>query len=878
MVKACPPSVSPPKVARVLLERLAAREIQYATLGDFSEIFVSIAQEKGIARARLWYWTQFFISFPAFMRDSVYWRIILINNFIKVAFRNLLRNRAFSLINILGLSIGLACFLLIFIYLRFEYGFDRFHDKSDRIFRVIKECGYPEGVELRADSGVPMAPLLLENFPEFGDAVRFGTWYQSLIGYKDKVFSEESFFFVDPSVFSVFNFPLAKGDVWTALGDPQSVVISSQMAAKYFGDENPLGRVITCRFSFRPQELDLKITGVLQRIPQNSHFTFDFMASFSTLQNIVDPHYLTERWDSPTYNYVLLGKGHTPDGLGARLQSFADTYIEKGGYVSMGLRLQPLQDIYFHSRGIGGGMWKRGNLKASHGFMALALFILLLACVNYMNLSTARSAQRAKEVGLRKVVGAQRSGLILQFLSESLVFSFLSLLLALLLVHLFLPLFRNLTQMNVALRLNDPWFVLTLFSLALFVGLLSGSYPALVLSAFRPVRILKGLFTGGSSELFRKSLVVFQFTVTATLIIGSVVVFRQLHFFKTTDMGFDKEHVLVLPFRERSAHEKYSVLKSVLLNNRNVLSVTAISTIPGVGSQNGIKLKTGAVEELDMGIIYVDLDFVETLGIDVLEGRSFDRKRSSDIQTSYLVNEAFTHKLGWASSVGQDVELYYKRGDQVIPRYSGRIVGQLKDFNFRKLLVGIQPVIFKIDPSNFRYMLVRINGIHRDAALADVQRIFHEIVPQHPFEYSFLDATIENAYRREQTFGTIVNYATALAILVACLGLFGLTSFSVQQRIKEIGIRKVLGASLQRIIALFSREFLVLVGIANLIAWPLGYALMSSWLQGFAYRISVGAFPLLLAGMLTGSIALVTVSFQATRAALANPADSLRHE
>ncbi len=802
----------------------------------------------------------------------------MINNFVKIAFRNLLKNRAFSFINILGLSIGIACFLLIYQFLRFEFGFDRFHENSDRIYRVIKECGYPEGMELRADSGAPMAPLLLDNFPEFEKAVRFGTWYQSLIRYQDKVFSEESFFFVDPSVFEVFDFALAYGEPQNALNDPQTVVISPRMAEKYFGEDDPVGKVITCRFSFRPQELDLRITGVLQPIPQNSHLRFDFMASYSTLNAIVDDYFLTERWDSPTYNYVLLQSGLDPEDLNARLQAFAEMYIDKAGYVSMGLKLQPLRDIYFHSRGIGGGIWKNGNLKGSQGFLALALFILVIACVNYMNLATASSTQRAKEVGLRKVVGAQRTGLIFQFVCESLVFSFLGLLLALLLVRLCLPLFRNLTQMNLAFSLNDSGFVLILLPLFLGVGLIAGSYPALVLSAFRPVRILKGLHTEDSANYLRKALVVFQFAITALLIIGSGVVFRQLHFLMSKDMGFNKNHVLVIPVRESSVHEKYGVLKTELQSSRYVSGMTAMSTVPGVGSQNGIKLKAEGVNELDMGIIYVDFDFVDTLGIEVSEGRSFDPSFSSDVLAAFLVNETFVHKLGWASAVGREVELFYKRGEQVLPRYSGRIVGQLKDFNFRELHVGIQPVIFKIDPGNFRYLLIKIDSIQRNAALADIQRIFREIVPRHPFEYSFLDAAIEEAYRRERILGTMINSATALAILIACLGLFGLTSFSLQQRTKEIGIRKVLGASFQRLIVLLSKEFLVLVGIANLIAWPLGYILMNSWLQGFAYRTYVSFYVLALAGILTCLIAMLTVFFQTAKAARADPVDSLRHE
>ena len=802
----------------------------------------------------------------------------MFGNYIKIALRNALKNRVFSVINVSGLAIGIACFLLIVLFLRFEYGYDRFHDKHERIYRVIKECGYPGGKTLRADSGVPMAPLLLENFPEFENAVRFGTWYESLIGFGGQVFSEPGFYFADAAVFDVFSFPLRQGDERSALRDPFTVVLSPAAAVKYFGEEDPVGKVITCRFSFRREPLDLKVTGVLEEVPQNSHFKFDFLASFATLRNIVDTYYMTERWDSTTYNYVLLGTNQEVEGLEGRLKSFADTYVEKHGYTSMDLRLQPLKDIYFKSRGIGGGIWERGSTTATHGFLALALFILLLACVNYMNLATARSALRAKEVGLRKVVGARRTSLILQFLSESLFFSFLGLLLALVLVRLFLPLFRTLTQVDLAFPLNDTFLVLILAALVFGVGLLSGYYPALVLSAFRPVRILKGLFTRGASDLFRKALVVFQFSITAVLIIGSVVVYRQIHFLRNKDMGFEKEHVLVLPFQEISLHEKYPVIKNELRNDPNIFGVTAISTIPGVGSQNGIKLKTEDVEEMDMGIIYVDYDFVETLGIRVSTGRPFDRDLASDAEDSFLVNRTFLEKLDWDSAVGRELELFYKRGEQIIPRYRGRIVGMLQDFNFRELHVGIQPVIFKIEPGMFQHMLIKINGRNRDAAIAAVRDVFMSVVPNHPFDYAFLDATIADAYRREQTFGAIINYAAALAVLVACLGLFGLTSFAVQQRTKEIGIRKILGASVRRIVVLLTWDFLKLVLIANAIAWPVGYYLMFNWLKGFAYRTSVGAVTLLLAGILTVAVAMLTASFQAARAAVSNPADSLRYE
>ncbi len=873
------PEITPPALLLRTLRRVLPKYVDDSALGDFEEEYNAIVVNRSFFFAILWFFYQILKSLPAFILESLRWGMVMFKNFLNLAIRNALKNRVFSLINITGLAIGIACFLLIFLFLRYERGYDRFHEKSDLIYRVIKECGYPGGTELRADAGVPMAPLLRQNFPEITNSVRFATWYESLIGYGDKVFSEQNFYFVDSSVFEVFSYPLSKGDEDRALIDPFSVVISSSMAEKYFGDEDPVGKVITCRFSFRKEAIDLKITGVLQKIPKNTHMQYDFFASFETLRNIVNTYYMTDRWDSPVYTYVTLAQDRTAKDLEEGLDAVAKEYVGKSGYTSIGLRLQPLKDIYFKSQGIGGGIWKTGNLQASYGFMALAVFILLIACVNFMNLSTARSSQRAREVGMRKVLGAQRSSLIFQFLGESMFFCFLGLIFALLLVKLLLPMFMVLTQTELSLDLpNDLTLLLTLLLTVVLVGLIAGSYPALILSAFRPVKILKGVFAAGSSDLFRKALVVFQFGITAVLIIGSVVVFRQLTYLKHKDIGFDKEHVIFIPFQEISAHEKYDLLKNQLLRNPDIFGVTAVSTVPGIGSQNGIKLKTEDIDELDMGIIYVDYDFVETLGIEVKEGRHFDTNLTSDAKSAFLVNESFLQKVGWDSAVGRDLELFYKRGETVHSMYSGSIIGVVKNFNFREIHMLVQPVVFNIDPGRFEYMLVRINGQNRERALTATSRTFKELVPAHPFEFSFLDLAIEDAYQREKTFGRLINYATILAIFVACLGLFGLTSFAAQRRTKEIGIRKTLGASVPRIVLLLTKDFIKLIAIANVIAWPVGYFLMNDWLQNYAFRTSVGWFTFILAGLITLAIALLAISYQAIKAAMANPVDSLKYE
>jgi len=879
MKKKSPQSYYPPKLARWLLERIISKDIRDGALGDFDEIYALTANERNLLQARLWYWTQVAKSFPSFVLDLAYWKILLFRNYSIIAFRNMLKHKIFSFINITGLTIGLACFILVFLFIRFEGSYDKFHENYKQIYRVIKECVYERGIEYRADTGAPMSPLLLENFPEVVNAVRFTSFFEGLVSHNEKVFSEERFYFADPSVFDVFTFPLIKGIPEYSLNEPFTVVITPEIAEKYFGDEDPIGKVLNYRIGFSDKKLDLKVTGIFKKIPKNSHIEFDFIASYETLKSILSERFFTDHWSSTTYNYIQLKEDSPSDDLEKKLTSFAEKFVDKEEYKSLNLKLQPLKDIYFKSWRIGGGIWKKGDIQTIYSFTALALFILIFACVNFINLSTARLTYRVKEIGLRKVLGAQRANLIVQFLGESILYSLIGLIFALFLIQIFLPRFNSLINTELSMNLIDDFSLLVILILiAVVVGISAGIYPSLFLSSFHPVNILKKTYSYISSSIFHKALVVFQFSIAILLITGSIVIYKQINFVNNMDLGFNKKNLVTIPIQESSAKDKYYLVKHELLKSPNILGVTASSTITGVGSPNAIQMKGPGVENLNMGIIYVDYDYIETFGIKVEAGRHFESEAATDAENAFLVNQSFSKRLGWDDVVGKEIELFYIMNNRFTPMYDGRIVGLLRDFNFRTLYDRVQPVIFKIDPNRFNHIFIRINGDNIPDSIAFIKNTFKNLIPTHPLQFSFLDEMIEDAYQSEKNFGVILNYATFLSILVACLGLFGLTSLITQQRTKEIGIRKVLGASVEKVVLLLTKDYIKLIIISNVIAWPVGYYFMRNWLQSFVYRTSLGLGTFILIGLLTVVIAVLTVSFQAIKTAVSNPVDALQYE
>jgi putative ABC transport system permease protein len=801
----------------------------------------------------------------------------MFRNYITVALRNVVRHKAHSLIAIAGLAVGMACFLLVTFFILFERSYDDFHKNGKDIYLVVRENRGEGYAEEKAITGAPLAPLLEENIAAVEAAVRLTCFQGDLVGRGEQFFAERRFFFADKDFFRVFTFPLKEGNADTALAEPLSVVLTEETARKYFGDEDPIGKVLT--YSLSGPRFDFRVTGIVKPIPKNSHLQFDFLASYDSLRLIInDDYFFTRHWDSPTWTYVKLRRGQSAKNVDDLLPAFTERFVDKWSYASISHHLLPLSGVYFRSPGPAIG--PRGNRQIVLILSAIAVFILLIACINFMNLATARSESRAKEIGLRKVVGAQRRQLVRQFLVESLVCSSFALLLSIGLVELFLPAFSRFAGKEISIQyLKNPACLAAMIITAVGVGLAAGAYPALFLSSLRPFSVLKESDSRrGRGVLIRQVLVVGQFAISIALIASVALLLRQIRFLEHADLGFNKSHVLTIPIRDRAVRAKLELLKNRWLGIPSVVAVTASSMEPGVTSQNGINISARGNPDLEMGIVYVDHDYVRAFGIEMAQGRDFSKEITADATGSVLINEEAVRRLGWESGVAEPIEMFFKEGGRVVPVYQAAVIGVVKDFNFRDLTTSMQPILLKIDPRRFYYIFIRVDGQKINDTIEAVRGVWSEFQFSQPFELSFLEDDMNAVYRNFVNFAVVSRSATLLAIFISCLGLFGLATFSVEKRIKEIGIRKVLGASTIGIVALLDRDFLKLVLAANILAWPAAYYFANRWLQNFAYRISIGAWAFLLAAAVALAVALLTVSYQSVRAAIANPVQSLRYE
>jgi len=785
----------------------------------------------------------------------------MFKNYLTVAVRNLLRHKGYSAINIAGLAVGMACCFLIALLVRHELSYDRHHQNAEQIFRVTEEYKNDltgEAVQ-NAQTAFRLAPALLSDFPEIVHATRFyrGTL---LARYKGKQFLEPGFALTDAAVFKVFSFPLIKGDPEVALKRPNSVVISEEVARKYFGDEDPVGKVLASN----GEVPDLEVTGVFQKMPQNSHFRFDLLASMETLKLLSSR--VVSDWRRSQYTYLLLSRDHPPSALERKLPGFVEKCRREGATFSK-LHLQPLTDIHLHSN-LREEMAPNNSITFIWAISGMAVLVLFIACINFMNLSTARSTIRAREVGVRKVVGAHRLQVASQFLGESMLLSCVALLLAVGMVEVSLPLLNGLLNKQLTVELFGHVFIM--LGIALFTGVVAGSYPAFFLSALQPVSVLKGVLkTSPRSFILRRALVVIQFSISIGLIICTGVMYGQLSYLKNRQLGFDKENVVIIEWAH--AIQRLESFKSELLKSVDVMSVSASKNVPPDPSVRSYVVDLEGVGRRDMKIIMVDHDFMRTLGIELKAGRDFSGNWPTDSGEAVILNEEAAKELGWASPVGKrfDIPYFQKRG---------RVIGVVKDFNFESLYHQISPVAFILSPRWYSKLAVRVRSDHLPDTIDFLRREWEEFVPDRPFSFYFLNDRLDQLYRAEKQRGQITGVFSALAIFVACLGLLGLASFTVERRTKEIGIRKVLGASVSSIVVLLSREFIILIAVANLIAWPAAYYAMRRWLQDFAYRIELGPGVFVLGGMLALGIALLTVSLQAVKAARANPVDALRYE
>ncbi|MGD8535490.1 MAG: ABC transporter permease, partial [Candidatus Aminicenantes bacterium] len=839
-------------------------------------IYAGISKQVGVRPAKIWLWKQILKSIPSFLADSFYWGVVMLNNYFKTAIRNLKRYKIYSFVNITGLSVGLACCILIALYIHFELSYDDFHEKADNIYRIIEIETESGKKQYSATIPAPLAPTLSDEFPEIMRVVRIfhPSWIEKWkISHEDKTFFEEDVFFADSEILDVFTFPLVQGHQKDALIEPYSAIITKEMAQKYFGHSNALGKVLSIH------GVQTKITGVIQDVPPNSHFRFKFLISLDTLEspgfrNVV--HDMLNNWRSHNfYSYLLLREEISSVKLEKKFVPFLERHFNTK-ITDFDLYLQPLKKVHLYSNNFSYDITtSNSDIAYVYIFSAIALFILIIACINYMNLTTARAANKAKEVGTRKIVGASRIQLILQFLGESIILLFIALVIALLLASLMLPVLNSLAGSDFAIDSENLLSILGfLIAASLILGFAAGIYPALFLSTFQPLHSLRGkLYTRVSRVHFRKTFVVVQFAISISLIIGTLSSRNQLKYCMNRNLGFDKENVISIPVRDVKTILEFDSVKENLLRHPEIMSVGRSSSLPGKTLGRRGFLPEGN-EWAPRYSIFVDYDFIPTMGIELKEGRNFSREFSTDGEDAYIINEAAAEKFGWDSAVGK--RLIWK-GDR---NSKGQVIGLVKNFHFKSLHQKVEPVILHMLPerSGFSYMTIKIRTQNIFYLTGDIKNIWERFFPGIPFEFFFLDEHLNRLYAAEIRLSRVSGIFTFLSIFIASLGVFGLASYITEQRTKEIGIRKVLGATSMSIVILLSKEFTKLVILSNIIAWPMAYYVTHRWLQNFAYRIDLSIGIFLLASFLTVTITLLSVAYQSVKASVINPACALRYE
>jgi len=803
----------------------------------------------------------------------------MFGNYLKIAWRNIKRNKLFSFINILGLSIGITTFFLITLYVKNELSFDRFNKNADNIVRVIFQANINGGKINESVTMAPVAQTMKNDFPQVEDATRILNNGTPKIKYKDKKFKDDRFAYVDPNFFNIFTLPMVEGDARTALTQPNTVVITQTTANKYFGKDDPLGKTIAIENVSQPY----KITGVIKDVPTNSHFHFDLFAS---MKGRPDP--MSDSWMGGSYHTYLLLKPGTnlkkmeagfpemvkkymgpqiQQAMGLSLQEF----VTKGN--SLGFKLQPLTDIHLHSD-TNNEFEPGGNATYVYIFGGVALFMLIVACINFINLSTAGASKRAKEVGIRKVAGSGRGQLVRQFLTESILLTFIAVIVAFVLMQLALPTFNTISGEHLQFTLKP---ILALLALGLIVGIIAGIYPAFYLSAFKPASVLKGKITTEHTSFgFRSGLVVFQFFISVVLIVGTIVVYKQMQFMQHKDLGFNKDQLITIP-NSYALGKNEKVYEQQMLQNPQVVNAT-MSYYKPVGPtnyNNALAYPQGNDQLIVNGVEYhVDEQYIPTMGMKMVSGRNFSKDFGTDT-TAIILNETAAQALGWnnQTAVGKIVIRENSDRGNNIPFH---VIGVVKNFNFKSLHETISPLYMTLQPEGG--LIFRIKTADVAGLLALMKKQWDRFDTGEPFTYNFMDDLFDKTYATEAKTGNILNLFSLLIIFVACLGLFGLATYTAEQRTKEIGIRKVLGASVSQITEMLSKEFLKLVLIASIIAFPVAWWGMNKWLQSFAYRINIHWWFFAVAGIAVLFIALITVSFKAIRAAAANPVKSLRTE
>jgi putative ABC transport system permease protein len=786
----------------------------------------------------------------------------MIKNHLKITSRNIMRHKGYSFINISGLAVGMACTILIFLWVQHELNYDRFHKNAEQIYRVNLEEHRHDGVHHHPWTPFPLAETLKEQFPEIVASTRLrGDHFN--VKYQDKSFHEYEFLFVDPDFFEIFSFPLIhSGNPSLLLADPKSIVITDRMANKYFGEQtNPVGKILSL-----DNKVDFTVSGIVH-IPDNTDFKADFYLSFKAYELFkVSLAELESNWKGKNFHaYILLGKDSSSLLLEKKISGFLKKYNPER---EERLTLQELSQVHLYNPDGTGD-----NIRYVYVFSIIAIFILLIACVNFMNLATARSEKRAKEVGLRKSLGAKRPQLVKQFLTESVILSLFSFVISLSIVEALLPLFNTLSGKQLTLDFSNLKILLGLTVVALLTGILSGSYPALFLSSFTPVKVLKGTFFSlAKGSRLRNSLVIFQFSLSITLIICTAIVYSQLKYIQNKDVGLDKEN-LVYILMEGESKYKYETVKKELLKHPGILSASACHILPSeIYVWAGYLDWEGKLpdQKVYFAFSFVDFDYIPTFKMEIKAGRNFSREFPTD-KENFILNEEAVRQMNLESPIGKQFSFWGNKG---------KIIGVVKDFNFQHLGNKIAPLV--LSPGDWgdskRYLVMRTKPGNPSGMIEHLREVWNRVNPGFAFDYHFFDETYDLMYRNEKRLGKILFYFAFLAIFISCLGLFGLASFLAERRTKEIGIRKTLGASVPGITIMLSKKFTGLVVLANVIGWPIAFYIMKHWLQQFVYRTSIGIEIFIWGGITALSIAWLTISYQSIKAALANPVEALRYE
>jgi putative ABC transport system permease protein len=789
----------------------------------------------------------------------------MLKNLIKTALRHIQKHSGYSLLNVLGLTLGITSALFLIIYVSDELSYDRYHENADRIYRVSSKITEPDDQFTWNVAQIPMGPQVVQDYPEVQSFVRLINMPRSLYKYEDKEYIEEDFYYADSTLFDIFSYKVIKGEVQTAVKDPGKIVLTETAAARYFGNADPIGKTLTAG------DNTFEVTGIIEDVPSNSHFRFDAVSARNNL-----PKQLGSWGNFGVFTYLLFPQNYDVKAFVTKIQGMYDAHMKtifEPLKIKIEYILEPITKIHLYSTNPGEPE-PTGSITYVIIFGIVALFLVLIAAMNYMNLATARSASRAREVGLRKVVGSRRGPLVAQFLSESVVLTIISLIISVILLIILLPKFNLLAGKSFNLStLVSPIVIISVLGIVLLTGILGGSYPAFFLSRFSPLTVLKGEVTQGSAgSIFRKILVVIQFTISVAMIICTMVVFRQLKYLKNMDQGFNQENVLTLELNQGMVR-KYPVLKLALLENNEIKYVTSTNTQIGEGSGKVIfNMETDqGMAQRGINFAVVDHDFIDALGIKIVSGRDFQQDMPSDTLTGVVVNETLAKRLGWSDAIGKKVQL----GDGA--QINARVIGVMKDYHQTGMYNEIESLMLVYRERN-NIIYIKLSGNNKEQTMSFIENKWKEVFPDQPFTYTFLSERFNRQFEADEKRGKIFTIFTILAILIACLGLFGLASYMVEQRTREIGIRKVFGADEGVIIRLISRDFIILILISIIIAIPAAYYFMSNWLENYVYRTNIGVSILAGAALMTIMLTFITISYKAYQAAILNPASSLKTE